>query len=471
MLRRSDEMEAVPMLNRRRFLAGTAGFAVGGLTVPLSAAAASRAGVELASMRGSIDATELGVRPGAFDDQSKAFAKMVQSAAERDMPVFLPPGTYVVSNLALPRRVRLAGVPSATRIVYGGDGHLFAAEDAEIIDLSGLVLDGANKWLGDYTQGLVDLRRVSQLAIDNCQIIASGKNGISLEAASGRIERSTISGAADAGIYSVEAGRMQISGNTVTDCGNGGILVHRWQPAEDGTMVTGNRVERIAARNGGTGQYGNGINAFRAGNVMIANNMVSDCAFSAIRANSSNNVQIAGNTCSRLGETAIYSEFSFEGAVITGNIVDGAANGISIVNFNEGGRLGVCSNNIVRNMSKQGPYPPDAAGFGIGIGIEADTAVTGNVVENAPSFGINIGWGPYLRNVTATGNVVRNAGTGIAVTVVEGAGSAVITDNIIDGAKNGAIVGHRWLDAATGDLASGGNGGFAHLTIERNHAS
>ncbi len=457
------------MLNRRRFLAGTAGFAVGGLSLPLSATAAS--GMELASMHGSIDATELGVRPGALDDQSKAFSQMLQSAADRDMPVFLPPGSYVVSNITLPRRVRLTGVPGATRIIYGGEGHFLAAESAEIVDLSGLLLDGTGKLLGDQVQGLVDFRRVSRLSIDNCEIVGSGKNGIALEAATGRIERTTISGAADAGIYSVEAGRMQITGNTVTDCGNGGILVHRWQAAEDGTIVTGNRVERIAARNGGTGQYGNGINAYRAGNVMIANNVVSDCAFSAIRANSANNVQIAGNTCSRLGETAIYSEFSFEGAVITGNIVDTAVNGISIVNFNEGGRLGVCSNNIVRNMSKQGPYPPDSAGFGIGIGIEADTAVTGNVVENAPSFGINIGWGPYLRNVTATGNVVRNAGTGIAVTVVEGAGSAVITDNIIDGARNGAIVGHRWLEAVTGDLASGGNGGFAHLTIERNRAS
>jgi uncharacterized secreted repeat protein (TIGR03808 family) len=459
------------MLNRRRFLAATTGFAVGGLAMPLNVDAAKLAGIELASMRGSIDATELGIRSGAFDDQGKAFSQMLQRAADRNMPIFLPPGDYVVSNLVLPRNVRLTGVPGATRIIYGGDGHLFAGQDIEIFDLSGLVLDGAGKWLGDQAQGLIDLRRVSQLAIDNCQIVGSGKNGISLEAASGRIERTTISGAADAGIYSVEAGRMQITGNTVTDCGNGGILVHRWQPAEDGTIVTGNRVERIAARNGGTGQYGNGINAFRAGNVMIANNIVSDCAFSAIRANGANNVQIAGNTCSRSGETAIYSEFSFEGAVITGNIVDGAANGISIVNFNEGGRLGICSNNIVRNLSKQGPYPPDAAGFGIGIGIEADTTVTGNVVENAPSFGINIGWGPYLRNVTATGNVVRNAGTGIAVTVVEGAGSAVISDNIIDGARNGAIVGHRWLEAATGDLASGGDGRFKHLTIERNHVS
>jgi uncharacterized secreted repeat protein (TIGR03808 family) len=458
------------MLNRRTLLTGTAGFAVMGLSLG-KAAAASLTGIEKASMRGSINATELGVQPGTFDDQSKAFAKLLRDANDRDMPVFLPPGTYVVSNLSLPGRVRLSGVPGATRIVYGGDGHLFMAEQADHIEFSGLVFDGTNRTMGDYAQGLLDLRRVAHLVVDNCQITGSGKNGLALEHASGRVERSDISGAADAGIYSVEAGGLAITGNTVSDCANGGILVHRWQAAEDGTMVTGNRVERIQARSGGTGQNGNGINAFRAGNVVISGNIVSDCAFSAIRANSASNLQISGNTCSRSGETAVYSEFSFEGAIISNNIVDGAANGISIVNFNEGGRMGVCSGNIVRNLSTSGPYPADSPGFGVGIGVEADTTVSNNVIENAPLYGMQIGWGPYLRNVVATGNIIRKAGTGIVVSVVEGAGTAVISDNVIDGALNGAVVGQRWAEPATGDLTSSDKSGYAHLTVERNHVS
>ncbi|MER9334046.1 TIGR03808 family TAT-translocated repetitive protein [Mesorhizobium sp. M0293] len=458
------------MLNRRTLLTGTAGFAVMGLALG-KAAAASLTGIEKASMRGSINATELGVQPGTFDDQSKAFAKLLRDANDRDMPVFLPPGTYVVSNLSLPSRVRLSGVAGATRIVYGGDGHLFMAEQADHIELSGLVFDGSNRTMGDYAQGLLDLRRVAHLVVDNCQITGSGKNGLALEHAAGRVERSDISGAADAGIYSVEAGGLAITGNTVSDCANGGILVHRWQAAEDGTMVTGNRVERIQARSGGTGQNGNGINAFRAGNVVISGNIVSDCAFSAIRANSASNLQISGNTCSRSGETAVYSEFSFEGAIISNNIVDGAANGISIVNFNEGGRMGVCSGNIVRNLSTSGPYPADSPGFGIGIGVEADTTVSNNVIENAPLYGMQIGWGPYLRNVVATGNIIRKAGTGIVVSVVEGAGTAVISDNVIDGAVNGAVVGQRWAEPATGDLVSSNDTGYPHLTVERNHVS
>jgi uncharacterized secreted repeat protein (TIGR03808 family) len=461
----------VPMLNRRGFLAATAGFAVGGLALPDRLLAAGLSGIELAAMRGSIDAGDLGVRAGALDDQSKAFAKMLQQASDGDLAVFLPAGTYVVSNLTLPRYVRLSGVPGATRIVYGGDGHLMMAEDATHIELTGLVIDGANRWLGDQAQGIVDFRRVEHAVVDNCQVVGSGKYGIAFERVGGRIERSTISGASEAGIYSVGAAGLAITGNTVSDCANGGILVHRWQPGEDGTIVTGNRVERIGARSGGTGQYGNGINVFRADKTVVSGNVVSDCAFSAIRANSASDLQITGNTCSRSGETAIYAEFAFEGAVITGNIVDGAANGISIVNFDKGGRMAVCSGNIVRNLSTKGPYPADAPGFGVGITVEADTTVNGNMVENAPLYGVKIGWGPYMRNVVAAGNVIRKTGTGIAVTVVEGAGSAVISDNVISEASKGAILGYRWSDAVTADMAVEGNAGFAHLTVERNHVS
>jgi uncharacterized secreted repeat protein (TIGR03808 family) len=462
---------SVPKLHRRRFLAGAAGLGAGALTVPAAARAANLPGIETASLRGSISAAEAGVVAGTLDDQSRAFARLIERAAQSQTPVFLPPGVYVVSNITLPSRLRLAGVPGATRILYGGDGHLLLAENAEHIELAGLVLDGGNRWLGDHARGLGTFRRVANLVIDDCQVIGSSANGLDLEMVSGRIERCAISGAADSGIYSVEAGRLRIAGNSVTDCANGGILVHRWKQAADHTMVTGNRIERIAARNGGTGPFGNGINAFRADHVMIAGNAIADCAFSAIRANSSGNIQITGNTCLRSGETAIYAEFAFQGAVIGSNIVDGAANGISVVNFDQGGRMAVVSGNVVRGLSTSGPYPADPPGFGVGITVEADTTVTGNVVEDAPRYGVHIGWGPFMRNVSATGNVVRKAGTGIAVTVVEGAGAAVISDNIIEEAPGGGVVGYRWTERATGDLARDGADGPANLTVERNHVS
>jgi len=66
---------------------------------------------------------------------------------------------------------------------------------------------------------------------------------------------------------------------------------------------------------------------------------------------------------------------------------------------------------------------------------------------------------------------VRKAGTGIAVTVVEGAGAAVIADNVIEQAPGGGVVGYRWAERATGDLARDGTAGPANLTVERNHVS
>jgi uncharacterized secreted repeat protein (TIGR03808 family) len=71
--------------------------------------------------------------------------------------------------------------------------------------------------------------------------------------------------------------------------------------------------------------------------------------------------------------------------VIANNIVDGAALGVSITNFDKGGRLAVVQGNLIRNLVGRRPAGTDPNdGAGIGIGIEADTVVTGNVIENAP---------------------------------------------------------------------------------------
>lgn len=458
------------MMDRRRFMAGLAATGAAMAAGTASARGQALSGFGTAALRGAIDAAEFGLRPDVAEDQSLAFARVLAAAAGREAPVFLPAGTYVVADVPLPRRLVLMGVPGATRLVQGGGGSLFAGDGAAHVELSGLVLDGAGRRPGKGVRATLELAGVARLVIEDCSFTGSAGSGLALARCGGRVVRCTIAEAANFGLYSIDATGLEISGNTVTDCGNGGILVHRSAPGEDGTLVTGNRVQRIAARDGGTGQVGNGINVFRAGSVMISGNQVSDCAFSAIRSNGGSNLQVAANTCLRSGETAIYAEFGFEGAVISNNIVDGAAKGISIVNFDKGGRLAVCSGNLVRNLSQTGPYESSGAGFGIGITVEADTAVTGNVIEGAPRHGLQLGWGSFLRDVSATGNVIRRAGTGIAVSVVEGAGAAVISGNIISETPDGAIVGHRWGKPATGDLALPGAAGFAHLTIAANHS-
>ncbi|AQQ06177.1 Tat protein [Roseibium algicola] len=445
-------------LNRRAFLAGTALCLYGTVAT---------AQMKVADLRGSIDSEDLGLLPNAADDQTAQFQNAVNRAVERGRALFLPAGTYPVANLRLPSGTLIVGVPGRTRLVYqGGGGQLIRAEDVANVGLTGITFDGANRSIGDFTEGLLHFINVKNVTLDNCEITGSSKMGLLLDRCSGRVENCRISGAAEAGLRSNEANGLAITGNTVTDCANGGIWVHRWREGEDGTIVSGNRVERIGARYGGTGQFGNGINVFRAHGVMVSNNRVADCAFSAIRSNAGSNVQIIGNSCLRSGETAIYSEFGFQGAVIANNIVDGGTIGISIANFMDGGRMAVCSGNLIRNIKKEGPYPPEVAGFGIGIAVEADTTLTGNVVEGAPKFGLMLGWGPYMRNIAASQNVVRDCGTGIAVTVVDGAGAAVITNNIVQGSHQGAINGYRWLEKATGELNNVSE--FDNLTVHGN---
>ncbi len=462
-------------MNRRKFLTGLTG---AGLIVPtigtLSAtdALAKTAGAQSVDLRGSLDASQFGVRPDAHDDQSQLLQRVLDKAAVEDKPVFLPPGTYVVSNINLPSRARLMGISGTSRIVYGGQGALLSGTGCELIELIGITLDGANRPLGDEFAGLLNARACPQVQVENCYFQGSRGSAIFLDTCGGRVERTRLSGADGvAGLYSVNATGLSIQNNHVTDCSNGGILVHRWKVGEDNTIVTGNRIERIAARRGGTGQQGNGINLFRTDGVMVSNNHISDCAFSAIRANSASNAQITGNTCLRSGETAIYSEFSFQGSLIANNLIDGATMGISMANFNEGGRLCVCANNLIRNMHTDGPYEAEVAGFGIGIAAEADASVTGNVIEGAPKFGIGLGWGPYLRNVIAANNIIRDVGEGIAVSVVKGAKSTSITGNVINMAKQGGIIGHEWNKPVTQDLAMGPRNPYPHLTIERNVVS
>ena len=151
---------------------------------------------------------------------------------------------------------------------------------------------------------------------------------------------------------------MRIAGNTVRSAGNGGILLWRSTAGDDGTLVVDNRIENVANRSGGSGQYGNAINVFRANNVIVRGNRIRNAAFSAMRGNAASNLQIVGNTCTAFGEVALYAEFGFEGAMIANNIVDGAALGVSVTNFNEGGRLAVVHGNIIRNLVPHRPPAP-----------------------------------------------------------------------------------------------------------------
>ena len=447
------------LIDRRRLLAGiSTGATV--LAMPALAAPLSTHG---------LDAGQFGVRAGAPDDQSKVLQRAIDQAARRRIPLMLAPGHYRAGDLRLPDGAQIFGIRGATRIVLTRGLSLLSSEGAATITLDGLTLDGASQPL-PQNRGVVNLTGANGVRISDCAVLGAAGNGIALERCEGEVARTTITGAADNALFCNDSRGLRIVGNIIAKSGNGGIRVWQSVKRHDGSLIADNRIEDTGARAGGTGENGNAINVFRAADVIVRGNLIRGAAFSAIRGNAASNIQILGNNCGALEEVAIYSEFDFEGAVIADNVVDGAGTGISVTNFKEGGRLASVRGNIVRNLRarRPGTRPEEA---GVGISVEADTAVSGNIVENAQTAGIGVGWGEYLRNVAVTGNVVRASGIGIAVSVVAGAGGAVISGNTIAGARRGAIVGMEWRKPVTDVLARTGAERYPQLRIGGNQVS
>ena len=400
--------------------------------------------------------------PSGGDDTAR-LQTAIDRAAVRGVPLLIGAGQFRIGRLRLPDGAIIAGVPGRTVLAYDGSGSFLEAEGASRLRISDLVLDGGLKALDRGAGGaLLVASGCTDLIFENVKFANSLGDGLMLRMCSGSVRHCRIEVCEGTALQSVDAAGLEIIHNTVRHIGSNGIQVRRSEAGEDGTLIANNRIEKVAARLGGSGQYGNGINVFRAASVVVSGNRITDCAFSAIRNNAGANGQILGNSCERCGEVAIYAEFGATGAVIASNLVDTAAMGISVANFDEDRRLTVIQGNLIRNLFVR-PGSPERRG--VGIGVEADAVVTGNLIEGAPVAGIMIGWGSYLRDVAVTGNVVRKSGIGIAVSAVAGAGTAMLAQNLISGAGLGAV---RAMDheAPLGeDLVAGGSGAYPNIVV------
>ncbi len=451
-------------INRRSFLTGS--------LLPFSAGAgallASTAEVPAAPRTGA------GLVADAGFDQSGALQRLVDHSAAKGIPVLLPPGRVIAGNLRLPDGLQFVGMPGKSVLEWSGKGEFVSIFNASDIRIAGITFDGRGAAMrnagAEPYPGLIRAAGARNLRIEHCRITNSAANGITLERCSGSLSYNEIDNAAKAGIFAQNSTGLELSHNTVHDIANNAVQIWRSAQGEDGTIVSNNRISKVASRDGGSGQNGNGVNVFRAGNVIISDNRISDCAFSAVRVNAGNAAHISGNSCSRLGEVAIFVEFGYLGAVVSNNSVEHAAVGIAITNLDVGGRLAVCQGNLVRELFYRGKKSDPESG-GVGIAVEADVALSGNVVEGAPRAGLLLGWGPYMKNLNATSNVISRCGTGIAATIVAKAGKAIIANNMISESKHAAIRGMAWLKPATGDLLKKGAKHPENLILSGNIAS
>lgn len=454
-------------LSRRRFLAGSAALAA---IAPVSAKAQLVAAVG----RGFVDVTDFGVvADGGVSDQSDKMREAVNAAAGIGLPLFIPGGTYGMNHVDLPSSITVFGVRGATNIVSLSEAPIFQAFSSDAVTLRDLSFDGRGNAGNIENQGLLVIYRCTDVVLERLTLSKGPFAGISIAASSGLIEDCSIDGFGE-GIFAMNNRAMRIAGNRVSNCADAGIKVWASDPNEenasdyDGTIVADNEIRDIRFDGGGNGQNGNGINVFRANGVVVTGNRIKGCAFSAIRLNSSNDTIVNGNTCLDSGEVAIFSEFAFSGSVISNNIVDKAAQGISMTNFDQGGRLATCTGNVVRNITPTSKVNPDTTP--VGIFAEADAVIANNVVDSVPGMGIGAGWGPYLRNVAVTGNVVRDAEIGIGISVADGAGKAVVAGNQVSETRRAGIAGMAWTDIASDDLARDA-GKFPNVTVGGNSVS
>lgn len=418
-------------------LAATGLVATGLAATGLAATAAAAGAGPRARTGAAASSSSITLFP-ADRDQTGDMQAAIDEAAGLGVPLALAAGRFRVGALTLRPGTRVVGAGRQTVLQFTGGATFIAAADAPGVHLENLTVDGDRLAMdAQRATALISFAACDDFVLTSLDVRNGLLNGIGLSRCAGSVRDCTIWGMSEAGLLSLDARGLEIAHNRVSDCANNGIQVWRSTPGADGTLVIANRIERIAAKGGGSGQNGNGVNVFRAGEVLVANNRITDCAFTAIRGNAAANIQMVGNACAEAGEVALYAEFAFEGALIANNVVQRAASGISVTNFNEGGRLAVVQGNLIRDLFRREHEPVDTRG--IGIGVEADTAVTGNVIENAPTAGISAGWGPYLRDVTISGNLIRTAGIGIAISSDPAAGACLVSNNMISGARDGAI--------------------------------
>ncbi|GGE33846.1 Tat protein [Agaricicola taiwanensis] len=441
------------MPNRRLVLCAAAGFLA---AVPSGARA--------------LDGAKLGLKPGATNDQSDVLERLLRGAAAAGEALYLPGGNYRAERVRLPDGARLIGEPGATRLHGSGTSPILIAEKAKRISIESLALEARGGAAADDA-GLLTAEDVGDITLQRLEVARSPGSGVRLLRCGGRLRDLSLRDIANTGIFSLDATGLIIEGCRMTDIGNNGIQVWRSSGGWDGTLVRGNMIERVRADAGGSGQNGNAVNLFRAGGVLVADTQAGDCAYTAVRANASSDVSIRGTMARNMGEVAIFVEFGFSGAVVVGNVIERAAAGISITNFNDGGRLGTVQGNLVRDVFRRPDPETGKISYGYGISAEADTVMSGNVVEGAEGIGINLGWGPYLRDVAAHGNIVRDVSVGIGVSVAPDAGRASIIGNTIAGARRGAILGFAWDDVKTGDLARAGVSVDPRLTVRDNSAA
>ena len=414
---------------------------------------------------------------------------ILSQAVTTGLPVQVRPGNYDFGNTSISGPIVVLGIPSAVNFrMTAGSQYILYMGAFSSAHFFGITFDGQNAAFtanaGLIIQGLVNMQKasatlVSKASFERCTFKNSTLSGLSVNEVRTSVKDCVFSACQrkSIGVVSVDelavtgsrfedqdhaihcspgaASNVNIDGNVIKRCRRNGIAFEPSGTAKinQNISIRGNKITKLLAADvwavsrtdpASTGGQGNGILLYLSNNAVISGNDVSDCQFSAIRTNVASQLTISGNLCRCSGETALYVEtvgisVGELGAVVDGNLVYGGGAGISVVNFNTQGKFSTVSGNIVRDIATRdithsgGSYKT----AGTGIYVEADSAVTGNTIQNC-YFGLALGTGTFTSDLVAPGNVIRQTTLGIGVS---GASTKeiLISGNLIAGYSSGAI--------------------------------
>ncbi len=156
-------------------------------------------------------------------------------------------------------------------------------------------------------------------------------------------------------------------------------------------MLVADEVEQLAVVNCKLlGASGDGL-ALRRVSGRIADCDIGGCRNMALVGEDPRGLEVARNHVHDCGDIGILVRRSNEGetgsAFIAENVIHRVATGIAVDGQAGGARLAVVQRNHIRNLFFRKTVDPS----GNGIAIEADSVVTGNVIDNVPGFGIVAG--------------------------------------------------------------------------------
>ncbi|MGG6897913.1 TIGR03808 family TAT-translocated repetitive protein [Rhizobium sp. BR 315] len=381
----------------------------------------------------------------------------INNARSSAKPLQLLPGVYLTSQILVDtasgggNRLELfAEQGTVTVRLSAAAPYLLNVNNVPDVVVRGINFDGSNQTInGSGIAGLIrfDGSSTTDFIFSECNVSKSMATGVvAVNNARGRIADNRISNCG-IGIFAIDS-QVFIENNGLSTLNDNGICVWASTVGGNGSVVSGNTVNWVDNASGGTGQYGNGILVYRAGNVKISENNVFNTKFSAIRLNAANNGHVVNNYCWNMREVAIFIEApgageNLSGGIISGNNIDTAGLGISVANsglYGDGiaDRCVVSNNNIINITNNAIPYPDGSTSLttGRGITVETDTIVTNNVISLTVGAAIGLGVNDAAKDIMATGNLINNCPMGIAYSTNNSASSILVSSNVVRGYRD-----------------------------------